>query len=328
MTFNTSLVPGWPWPTQEEAAVVKMWTNGWCTSFFEAAPRPPAGRGRSQSTDPQASLDFEIGGFQTGRGWHTDSGGNIQSGDWLVENARALLDAPGEFFYDPASQQLYVFSNSSGRAAPVAPAAPGAVLVVPVLKTLIDVRSRGECTSNASSSAEPVRNVRLQGLGFRDTQYTYMDEHLVPSGGDWALQRGGAIFLRGVDNVTLDSCRFRQLDGNAVFLNAYTRRVSVLRSVFQWIGASAVAALGETFSPDLRVPPSMGIDGTRGTQPRLTQVSDCICSDIGVHQKQSSCFFQARSCQSTLQRNIFYNVPRAAINLVREGKYGRRVVGG
>jgi hypothetical protein len=34
----------------------------------------------------------------------------------------------------------------------------------------------------------PVTNVSLLGLGVRDSAYTYLDPHGVPSGGDWALQ--------------------------------------------------------------------------------------------------------------------------------------------
>ncbi len=35
------------------------------------------------------------------------------------------------------------------------------------------------------------------GITFVATRYTYMDAHGVPSAGDWALDRNGAIFLQG-----------------------------------------------------------------------------------------------------------------------------------
>ena len=57
--------------------------------------------------------------------------------------------------------------------------------------------------------------------------------------------------------------------------------------------------------------------GTDGNQPRNTTVVANICHEIGLYQKQSSCFFQAVSAQSTIQRNIFYNGPRAMVHTMR-----------
>ena len=39
-----------------------------------------------------------------------------------------------------------------------------------------------------------------------------------------------------------------------------------------------------------------------------------VTAYLQVYQKQSSCFFQAVSAQSTIHKNIFYNGPRAMVN--------------
>ena len=36
--------------------------------------------------------------------------------------------------------------------------------------------------------------------------------------------------------------------------------------------------------------------------------------EIGLIEKQSSMWFQAKSCQSVIEKNIVFNGPRAAIN--------------
>ena len=41
-----------------------------------------------------------------------------------------------------------------------------------------------------------------------------MDAHTVPSGGDWALQRMGAIFIEGTEDTTFDSNLVTRVDGN------------------------------------------------------------------------------------------------------------------
>ena len=53
-----------------------------------------------------------------------------------------------------------------------------------------------------SPSASP--QVSIAGVRFTAAAYTYMEPHGVPSGGDWALERMGAVFLQGTQNVTRD----------------------------------------------------------------------------------------------------------------------------
>jgi hypothetical protein len=64
--------------------------------------------------------------------------------------------------------------------------------------------------------AAPVRGVSLLGLGLRDTAYTYMDPHGIPSGGDWTLERSAVVLLEGTEQVTVSGCVFERVDGNAV----------------------------------------------------------------------------------------------------------------
>jgi len=37
-----------------------------------------------------------------------------------------------------------------------------------------------------------------------------MDHYEVPSGGDWAVHRGGAIFIEGSRNINVKRCFFDQ----------------------------------------------------------------------------------------------------------------------
>jgi hypothetical protein len=56
-------------------------------------------------------------------------------------------------------------------------------------------------------------------------------------------------------------------------------------------------------------------DGTSGEQPRGTVVSNNVCHELGVYQLQSSCWFQAKTAQTTVIKNLFFNGPRAGINM-------------
>ena len=73
----------------------------------------------------------------------------------------------------------------------------------------------------------PVHDVSIVGLGMRDTAYTYMDFHSLPSGGDWSLERSAVVFVEGSERVTVEGCVFDRVDGNAILLSAYTRNASI-----------------------------------------------------------------------------------------------------
>jgi len=77
-----------------------------------------------------------------------------------------------------------------------------------------------------------------------------MERHAVPSAGDWALDRFGAIFLQGTESVTLENCTFERLDGNAVMVSGYNRNATVTNSDFSFLGGNAVVSWGYTNETD------------------------------------------------------------------------------
>eukprot|EP01097_Dermamoeba_algensis_P009260 TRINITY_DN6454_c0_g1_i1.p1 TRINITY_DN6454_c0_g1~~TRINITY_DN6454_c0_g1_i1.p1 ORF type:complete len:324 (-),score=60.71 TRINITY_DN6454_c0_g1_i1:53-1024(-) len=56
-------------------------------------------------------------------------------------------------------------------------------------------------------------------------------------------------------------------------------------------------------------------DGTSGDQPRYTQIVGNYIHELGIHEKQSSAYFQAKTCHSFVFNNIIFNMPRAGINI-------------
>jgi hypothetical protein len=141
------------------------------------------------------SFKFSGGGQQGGRNWcrcdqcgyagkwceqHSVPANNSDTrligGDWFIENAFELLDAEGEFYFNKSTKTLYFKPNGTAveQFAPAATdkfAAPAGPFTVPVLETLISLKG---------SSAAPVKNVRIQGIGFRDAAATFMGEWGAP----------------------------------------------------------------------------------------------------------------------------------------------------
>jgi hypothetical protein len=97
---------------------------------------------------------------------------------------------------------------------------------------------------------------------FRDAADVTMEPWGVPSGGDWGLYRGGALFFEGTEDCVVKHCTFTRLDNNAIFLSGYNRRTTLADNDFAWLGLSAMAGWGYTDEHD----------GTGGQQPRDTSV--------------------------------------------------------
>jgi len=255
-----------------------------------------------------SSYNASSNNYTFGRGGNQGARGENRGGDFFVENVFEELDSPGEFFFDPRTSKLYVWHNGTG-----APPASASV-VAPQLRTLLNV---------SASKWRPARDISMQGLAFKASRYTYMDAHGVPSAGDWALVRNGAVFLQGTENVTIDGCSFERLDGTGVMVSGYNRHTSILNSDFAYIGANAIAAWGYTNETDadpgrpgvrLSNAPAAGVDGTDGEHPLFTRVLNCSAREVGLYEKQSSFFVQAKTARSLVSHNVFFNGPRAGIN--------------
>ena len=140
----------------------------------------------------------------------------------------------------------------------------------------------------------------------------YLAPHGVPSGGDWGLQRSAALFLQNSAGVNISGCTIERVDGNAIILSGHNAETSIMGNQIRWTGDSAIAAWG--FTDEMGNGGQNGIDGTKDAHPRDTLVANNLIHELGVFEKQSSMFFQAKTARSTIRNNVFFNGPRAGIN--------------
>ena len=151
------------------------------------------------------------------------------------------------------------------------------------LKTFFDIQG----TQDA-----PVKNMKIMGVNFRDSAYTYTDPHGMPSGGDWGIERMGVLFLEVSEEVLVDSCVLERLDGNAIMLSGYNRNTTIQRNEFVWIGSTAIALWGDTKGTNVT---GMGWDGTDGNQPRFIRILYNFAHELGIWEKQSSLIISRQS---------------------------------
>ena len=245
--------------------------------------------------------------FTFGKGGNQGARGNNQGGDFFVENIFEELDFPGEFFHDTRQGKLYLWHNGTG-------APPTTAIIAPQQQVLVNM---------SGTQWNPVTDVHLRNIKYVSTAATFMERHAVPSAGDWALDRFSAVFLQGTESAVVDSCTFERLDGNAVMVSGYNRNATIQLSDFSYLGGNAIAAWGYTNETDtdpgrpgiqLENSPTAGVDGTDGEHPRYTTVLSNTVREVGLYEKQSSFFVQAKTAESIISGNVFFNGPRAGIN--------------
>ena len=229
--------------------------------------------------DKSSTITWSYGGFQEARGCRNGA-------EWMVENIFEELDSPGEWFYDAGEQKLYLYPNGTS---------PPTSGIGTVLHRLFNIEG---------SMRHPVYNISLMNITFTQTEPTYFESYEVPSGGDWSIHRGGAVFVEGVDGFTMQNCLFDSPGGNGLFLSNYIRNAVIEANEFRYVGESAMAVVGST---DL-------IDGLSGSQPRGTKIISNLVHESGIFGKQTSPYMQSLACETELIGNVFFNGPRAGIN--------------
>ncbi|MGA2066480.1 MAG: right-handed parallel beta-helix repeat-containing protein [Thermoguttaceae bacterium] len=236
----------------------------------------------------------------------------------FVENIFEELDAPGEWFLDRKTSTLYFYPPAGLDLA-------DATIEAVRLRHLIEFRG---------TEQTPVRFVSFKGLTFRHAARTFMEtkEPLLRS--DWTIYRGGAVFLNGTEDCSLEDCLIDRVGGNAVFVNDYNRRVTVRGCHIAEAGGSGVAFIGDPnacYNPiNWNRQNQLGkIDRTPGPKtanyPGDCLVEDCLIHNIGQVEKQTAGVTLDMAQGITIRHCSLYDVPRAGIN-IGDGCWGGHII--
>ena len=252
-------------------------------------------------------------------GWQNNRRMGMHDQQRFVENVFEELDAPGEWFLDASKRQLF-FHPPAGLDLKTA-------LVEGVrLRHLIEFRGTRE---------QPVRHIRLQGLTFRHTQRTFMDNKEPLLRSDWTTYRGGAVLFQGAEDCSLEGSTFDQVGGNAVFVDGYNRRLQMRELHIFKAGGNGIAFVGSTNavrSPLLEYSQRQTLtEINRFPGPRTADFpSDCLVDDCLIHEtgrveKQTAPIQIAMSSRITVRNCSLYDVPRAGIN-IGDGCWGGHLI--
>lgn len=270
------------WAKPAGAVVKMMHPAGWGSWAFEVG------------SYADGQMDFSTGGFQEARG-------NSGTGRLYIENLKEELDADNEYYFDQAESMLYYkpaassSSNISGETGDDVELGADTLVEVPVLPRIIQFRGSVE---------DPAHHISFVGMNISRSTPTYLESYEAPSGGDWSIHRGGAVFLHGAESISFEQVKFDQLDGNGVFLSSYAKNNAILDCDFWRTGDTAVAAVGV----------SQMMNGTAPTYPSGNLIRGNHFDTVGIMMKQTSCYFKAITYNNTISNNVCHDGPRAGIN--------------
>jgi len=265
------------------------------------------------------------GGWQLQRAYGI--GGGAKKSSWFyIENIFEELDVAGEWFLDTGANLLYYYPVAGVNLAETR-------VEVPVVKDLVQIKG---------SKESPVRNIRFRGFRFTQSSLTFMEEYEPLARGDWAIHRGGAIFMEGTENCIIEDCDFEFLGGNGVFMSAYNRNNQVKNCRFVHTGESAVCLVGSPSAvrfyqtwddreidgkdwDEMRKNMDMEPGPLTADYPKNCVVENCIMHDFGDFGKQVAGVYISMSHQIRVSHNTIYNCPRAGI-CINDGTWGGHII--
>ena len=265
------------------------------------------------------------GGWQLQRK-HGLGGKGTKASYYFVDNIFEELDVAGEWFLDEEKRLLYYYPEEGVDLS-------HAVFEVPTVKDLIQIKGGSE---------KPVQYIAFQGFNFSQSSTTFMQSYEPLARGDWAIHRGGAIFVEGAENCTVTDCNFEYLGGNGVFMSGYNRNNTVSSCRFYHIGESAVCSVGapdavrfyqtwddkEILGKDWNeMRRNLGLQpGPKSPEyPKNCVVENNIMHDFGDYGKQVAGVFVSMSHKIRVSHNTIYNCPRAGI-CINDGTWGGHII--
>lgn len=259
------------------------------------------------------------GGLRYEGGWQNNRPSAMHRDYRFVENILEELDAPGEWYHDARTGTLYLHPEAGTDPA-------SAVLEAVRLAHLVEFRGTRD---------QPVRHLRLRGFTFRHTARTFMENREPLLRSDWTVYRGGAVVYAGTEDCVLEDATFDQVGGNTVFVDGYTRRLTVRRCLIRDSGANGIAFVGDprtVRSPLFNYNETFDysrIDRTPGPRgeeyPADCLVEDCLITRTGRFEKQTAPIQISMARRITVRHCSIYEVPRAGIN-ISEGTWGGHVI--
>lgn len=149
---------------------------------------------------------------------------------YALENFRAALDAPGEWFHDVKARKLLYIPREGETVERTRAHVPVATSLV----VFAGDRARGEV----------VRDVSFEGIGFEYTAFRIGPTGVANAQAAANVQEG-ALMGASVENLSFTNCRIAHTGAHGLLLRAGSRHVAVRHTLVEDLGAGGIAFGGD-----------------------------------------------------------------------------------
>lgn len=208
---------------------------------------------------------------------------------YFIEDHRALLDAPGEFYLDRDKGLLYYIPLDGGD--------PNRNRIVrPVLHSLIRLEG--------AAPDQPVRNVVFDGLRFEETDGFSPTLHPWTHG--WGQRDHALVYCRNTEGIAILRCHLRNSGRNGILLPGANRNNRIESCLIERIGANGIT---------LSCP---GIPRDAAGEPVPNErnvVTNTRIHDVGELSIYAECIGVFNSSRNEITHCDLFRSPRYAITM-------------
>lgn len=226
----------------------------------------------------------------------------------FIENLRAGLNQPGEWFLDSGSGRLSCIPPTGQDSATM-------TAVAPALTQLIKI---------TGTQQAPVRNLRFEGLRFEHTDFAlpsfgYSEiqaAHYGTSTKEPTFVQSVAIECTYADACRFDRCRMAHLNNSAIGFGAGCRNNSIINCLIEDIGGTGVM-VGWRGTGRLQGGSEGSLDADwadPADAPVGNEVSNCEIRRCGADSRGAVGVFAAFSANTRIAHNLIHDLPYSGVS--------------
>ena len=245
-------------------------------------------------------------------GWQEARGGSIEAqytkpslnNSYFVENIKEELDVEGEWFFAKKEGAHGVLYFAPPKAFASRAALKTYALVATDVANVVEVKGDDVVEGDDVERMAPrplaslVRHVHFENVTFAHAALTVLRPYETPSGGDWAIHRGAALFADGALDFHIVGCLYDQVDGNAIFFSRHVRNSSVVGNAFRDVGETAILLVGASGAHRTNA-------AAHDDYPAYNTITQNHVANVGVWNKQSAAYVVVLSGLSTMSFGMY-----------------------
>lgn len=227
----------------------------------------------------------------------------------FIENARAFLDQPGEWFLDRATGVLTYFAADEEEPAKT-------IIIAPVLEHILKI---------AGTKGKPVRNLRFKGLRFEHTNFPlpsfgYSEcqaAHYGPSMKEPTHVQPVAIECAYAEDCRFEGCRFAHLNASGIGFGPGCRKNKVTGCTIEDIGGNGVM-VGWRGTGRLEGGAEGLLDADwadPADAPMGNEIANCVIQHCGADSRGGVGVFVAFSADTRIAHNEIHDLPYTGVSI-------------